>query len=251
MENVLYDWVTESTHNNKVHGERVNVQIQRYLDSLSASEDTITVYRGHTPDRPKIIPAGWFSTSDNKEIAFEYAPSGCCLFKIHVLPGIKWFKVFDVITDQTLIQKLKEKGWDESEIIVNGKGHFYADRNLKTSGFQEIKPTFINNVKTTTFETWYGLPREPASVKSASATPAQKKFIDADTLFDRISPDQYQYITNKKDFRSFEYLLQNEETTDEIMEEVLKRIREKIEIGGSRKARKTRKARRKTRKSKV
>lgn len=240
MDNVVFKWVTTSTRNHKVHGKRINVQIQEYLNSLPAPEDTITVYRGQSPDSPKIDNDRWFSTSEFKEKAFDYAMLGdCCFFIIHVLPGIKRFKIDDILANGRHIKK----NWDESEIIVDKGGHFYADADLTIDGFQEITPVVIHKVKTRTFETWYGLPKKVVTKKIEP-----KRIVSTDELFDRIIPEEYFLYNNVASLKNTEFHLRNNEiATNETWKEVFQKIKNKK--GG--KWRKTRKVKRRNRRASI
>lgn len=196
----LRHWVTQSTKTNKLDGNALTIEqrIQNLLNASPPLRDEILVYRGHNPLSPTIYSdRGWFSTSPDLDKVLRQHISNdttCCLFKIHILPGIKYINV-----DATIARAgLKKTGYDESEIIVNGGGAFYANPELTEEGFKKIKSAVrITNIETgrvsgsmeytglfghlvkhkykieniTQYETWYSTqPPPPPPIKRPTLT---------------------------------------------------------------------------------
>ena len=90
----LEHWVTESTKGSIFYEKTIEKWIQELLDKLDPIHEEILVYRGQTPDSKTIIPYSWFSTSPSEEkVRFHHLSKDCCLFRIHLLPGIKIINV--------------------------------------------------------------------------------------------------------------------------------------------------------------
>jgi hypothetical protein len=267
----LRHWVTESTKSNKLDGNALTIEqrIQNLLNASPPLRDEILVYRGHSPVSPTIYSdRGWFSTSSDLDKVLRQHISddtSCCLFKIHLVPGIKYINV-----DATIERAgLEKTGYDESEIIVNGGGTFYANPELTKVGFKQIDPAErVTNITTgrvsgsmgytglfgrlvkhkykteniTQYETWYSTqpPPPPPNKRSTLTTENILKKING------ISDDMLDMIDNVDDLIAFEYL-----TTNNINEDnkniIQTHINSKKSKSGGR--RKTRKLYRKSRKS--
>lgn len=150
--------------------ETVENRIRSILERQPPLEHEITVWRGHY-GRPKhILPISWFSTSSNESIALKYKTGSCCLFKIHVQPGVRIIDLYKLYLTYGIENPYKEQRRLRSlfrdidywllvnyatygEIIVEEGGTFYKDPERKEKGFKPI------NTKKTSFETWY-FPKE-------------------------------------------------------------------------------------------
>ncbi len=185
----LYHWVTESTRNDRLPGNKVGItiekRIQRLIDAQEPLTEQRTLYRIQLPNSPKIIPYSWFSTSNdvNKVLEQHRAKNAdCCLFKIHVLPGIRILDVDAVLKNSGK----KETTFDESEILVNGGGIFTHSSNK--NGFVKIGET----KGVTTYETFYGLPRK-SNVKNK---------ISPNTIFNSILINEYELINSANNVKN-------------------------------------------------
>jgi hypothetical protein len=217
-------WVKQSTRKNKLNKNKKTIEeyIQDILNSRKPLNHELIVYRGHNPDSKTIIPNSWFSTSDDLDKVYKHhisENSDCCLFKIHLLPGIVHFNVDEFIKKGGLSPTGHE---EESEIIVNGKGIFYKNKELSEKGFTELNNKYKG---VTIFETWYGLPKKVLTLKK---------------LKNRISENNYEFINSIKDLRNQGIISKNEEISDEIFKELLKIMKLPNQNGGK-KYNKTRK----------
>jgi hypothetical protein len=94
----------------------IEQQIQRLLNLQSPLAEELVLFRGHSATSPVIIPRSWFATSDDEaRVREQHISTGadCCLFKIHVQPGIKVLDVNNLIGNTN---------YDEHEVIVDGGG---------------------------------------------------------------------------------------------------------------------------------
>ena len=220
MSKAVYHWITESTRNSVLNGSTIESQIQTILDNETPSTIPTVVYRGQQSHSRKIFPRSWFSTSSDKaKVLRQHISKGadCCLFKIHVLPGIKRFSVDEYLTKASH----KATKYDESEIIVDGKGHFYANSGKTEDGFQEIGQE--NGV--TVFETWYAPP---------------KRAVGKNELLTRILPDERDFYNNVNALKRAGLLGKNETATNETYAALLKEL--KPSAGGKRKTRRRRRS---------
>jgi hypothetical protein len=271
----LRHWVTQSTKTNKLDGNALTIEqrIQNLLNASPPLRDEILVYRGHSPVSPTIYSdRGWFSTSsDVNKVLRQHISDGtsCCLFKIHILPGIKYINV-----DATIERAgLENTGYDESEIIVNGGGTFYANPELTEEGFKEIKSAVrITNIETgrvsgsmeytglfghlvkhkykieniTQYETWYSTqPPPPPPIKRAKKTTENILEIIND-IYDN-DHDMFDMIDTVDDLISNKYVTSNNINNDN-KNIIQAHIKSKKPNSGGRR-RKTRKLYRKSRKS--
>lgn len=134
-------WVTEESRNyrkNKngdiVDKEKtVGERIQEILDYMPPLNKELIVYRGHKDSPSYISPRKWFTSSLKHSIAkSEYSGNRCCIFEIHVQPGIQTLNVNKLLKDNGIVL---EKYKDESEIIINGGGEFFKDSEKSEPGF--------------------------------------------------------------------------------------------------------------------
>jgi hypothetical protein len=214
--NAVRHWVTESTRNSLLNGnsKTIEARIQNILDTTPPLEQEILVYRGQQEESRRIIPYSWFSTSSDLEKVRKQHISNnaeCCLFKIHLLPGVKCFQV-----DQ-ILEKYGKKSteYDESEIIVNGGGVFYANKDLSVLGFSA--PTKFKGVEM--FETWYAHTPPP---------PPSRTELSADNLFSRILEDEYELMNSQNNLKGWPGLLDpDENVSNTAYTEVWNRISKK------------------------
>lgn len=271
----LRHWVTQSTKTNKLDGNALTIEqrIQNLLNASPPLTDEILVYRGHSPVSPTIYSdRGWFSTSsDINKVLRQHISDGtsCCLFKIHILPGIKYINV-----DATIERAgLENTGYDESEIIVNGGGTFYANPELTRVGFTEINPAErITNIETgyvsgsmrhkgvfghlvkhkykieniTQYETWYSTqPPPPPPIKRPKLT--TEDILKKINSISEDDVDMFNMIETVDDLIANKYATTNNinEDNKNIIQSYINS--KKSKSGGRR--RKTRKLYRKSRKS--
>lgn len=187
--NALRIWVTEQSRN-----KNVNQGVQKLINSQHPLKHELIVYRGHKNSPNTINPRNWFSTSSSIKIARdEYAGKECCLFKIHVQPGISVLHVNNLLNN---IEMYK----DENEIIVNGGGEFFKDSKKSEVGF-----TYKNGM----YHTYY-FPK------------IKKTTLNNKQLFNRILKDEYEYINTINNLR---YLLRNNENANNSnLQKVLNRV---------------------------
>jgi len=183
----LFHWVTESTRGANYKGTTVEKRVQNLLDRQAPLEKERILYRVHLPNSKSIRPGKWFATStDLSKVLRQHLAKNadCCLFKIHVQPGIRILEV-----DKILKTFGKETKYDESEVIIDKGGVFTHPSNV--NGFKEIATT---NKGVTTFETYYGLPK------------ASKKQLTVEQVLNRINKNSYNFInedTYKDDIKMF------------------------------------------------
>lgn len=185
----LYHWVTESTRNARLSGNTskytIEKRIQRLIDTQEPLTESRILYRIQLPNSPTIIPYSWFSTSTDVTKVLEQhlaKNADCCLFKIHVLPGMRILDVYDTLK----INGKKETEYDESEIIVNGGGIFKHSANK--NGFLKIGKT----QGVTTYETFYGLPKK-SNIKPV---------ISPNNVFNSILANEYDLINSANDVKN-------------------------------------------------
>jgi hypothetical protein len=219
-------WVKQSTRKNKLNKNKKTIEeyIQDILNSRKPLNNELIVYRGHNSDSKTIIPNSWFSTSNDLDTVYKHhisENSDCCLFKIHLLPGILHFNVDEFIKKGGLSPTGYE---EESEIIVNGKGIFYKNKELSEKGFTELNDKYKG---VTIFETWYGLP---------------KNSLTFNNLNKRISKNEYNFINSINDLRNQGIISINEEISDNIFKKFYNHMKQSKQNGGK-KQNKTRKNR--------
>lgn len=228
----LRHWVTESTrgaHLPSNSNTTIEQRVQNLLDIQEPLKEARILYRVHSENSKTIIPYSWFATSsDLNKVLRQHVSTGasCCLFKIIVEPGIR---VLDV--DKTLKNAgVKATGYDESEVIVDGRGIFTHPKS--ESGFYENDDT----EGVTTFETHY---------KVAKKSVVKRK-MTANEVFNVIAPGEYDWIdsvNNVKD--SFRISNRNAEVNNEVFKSVLERIQNiKNKKTGGRRKRMTRRKKR-------
>ena len=121
------------------HGNDKNAKeiIARNIDRLWPTLDKeITVYRGQlNAQEIKTSPAPpryFFSTSEMDSVStglkFFSHTDKCCLFILHIQPGVKYFTVTSDLAG----------GEIEKEILIEGNGTFYQDKEKTTSGFRQL-----------------------------------------------------------------------------------------------------------------
>jgi hypothetical protein len=191
----LRHWVVESTRSNRLEGNALTIEqrVQNLLNASAPLKSEIIVYRGHSPEAPKIIPYSWFSTSDDvTKVRRQHISDGttCCLFKLHILPGIRAIYVDDIIKKASL----KKTGYVESEIIVNGGGYFYANKDLTKEGFNEIED--YDGI--TQYEAWYST-KVPPKIEKLSVEQILEKI-------NKIPADEIEFVDTLEDLIAFEYI---------------------------------------------
>ncbi len=186
-----------------------------------------------------IEPFSWFSTSTKKQIAKGYALRGRCLFKIHLMPGVRCFDLYDIYKQFGMTNPYKEQKkvgailqspsyktiFDYSkygEVIVEEGGTFYKDPELNEKGFTYIgkdyrtkRPIMTNNDKMVfeptgdisvldVFETWYAPPPEDYE-------PSEELF-NSDILFGNVlSNENFEDPRNEEAMEKYEKYKKYEE----------------------------------------
>ena len=188
-----------------LNSKPVEEQITDILKKQSPLTKSIILWRGHVKSPETISSHTWFSTSESQKSAknlFTNADSGCCLFKIHVMPGIHVFNVTKVLRTSPKTPRsvrssrsspksspksptrskrknntLREVLQEEKEWIVEGGGVFYKDKEGTQKGFRQQDGYY---------ETYY-------YPKGVFASP---KRLTASELVSLIDPDEYEFITD-------------------------------------------------------
>lgn len=233
--NALEHWVKESTKTAKLPGNTSNTILTR-LTRLIAKQSPITheliLYRAHSPDTPYIRAGAWFATStDEAKVRRQHITRGadCCLFKIHVLPGIKVLVVDDVLK----ADGRTPTGYDESEVIVEGTGEFYTSPSGFTKGTVELGEDKGVRV----FETYYGPIRK-------------QKSLNANTFLGRLDEEEYNMIDSVNELKAWPGLLDKGNlVTNEVYEEAFRRMKEHLNKRGG-KINSSRRMRHRTRRNK-
>lgn len=140
----------------------IDNRIATIIDRQPPLDKELLVWRGHYQQSSSrrinsINPASWFSTTLKQEITEHYKNATCCLFKIHIQPGIKILNLYDIYKtygvlnpyyEQKNLGIVRYRNYSEyQEIIVEGGGEFYKDVYKTEKGFTEIEPGM--------FETFY------------------------------------------------------------------------------------------------
>ena len=207
MEENLYalrHWVTESTRNARISANMtIEQQIQRLLNSQSPLAEEIVLFRGQSATSPIIIPRSWFATSDDEARVREQHISigaDCCLFKIHVQPGIKVLDVNNLIGNTN---------YDEHEVIVDGGGVFYTSKDGFEQGF--IDRGLVRGVRM--FESWY--------------SPSRQNEINENELFNTFAPNNYEFINSVNNVRTLAGLPKSKYATNKTYNSVWRKIKSK------------------------
>jgi hypothetical protein len=232
MANALYHWVTESTKSHMFHGKTIEKHIDNLLKEQPLTTDgSLVVYRGHDSDSRTIRATSWFSTSnDVKKVRRQHISKGadCCLFKLHILPGIHVIKVDEVLDSL----KSKKTGYDESEIIVEGGHTFYDSKDLTSPGFKDSG--LIEGVQV--FETWYS-PKGKSPKKSPKKSP--RKTVSKRRILAIIDPEEYDLINGVEDLKvSVPPSLPGETISNATYNEVWKSIQRRKGTKGGRRTQK-------------
>ena len=228
--NALVHWVTESTKTAKLTNTNTNT-VEKRITRLLGAQDPLTeellVYRAHSADSRTIRPGSWIATStDEAKVRRQHIHAGddCCLFKIHVLPGIRVIRV-----DETIRTAGKPNtGYDESEVIVDGTGDFYEAPTGYKKGFVSKGP--IRGVEV--FETYYG----PKRIQIG---------LTAERIFDRLTDGEHIMIASANDLRTWPGIIRTGETASNnvlnaAFELVKAKAKENTTVGGRRKTRRRR-----------
>jgi hypothetical protein len=230
----LLHWIKESTKSHNYKGLTVEQRVQRLIDKQEPLTMERILYRVHSPNSPTIVPRSWFSTSStlNKVVQQHRTKNAtCCLFRIHIMPGIRILDINDFFIRKH-ISLIKPNDDDESEIIVDKGGVFSNPRSKNTFHY-------IGMVKgLTTFETYYY--PAPVVVKAPSApvgvkAPSKSYTPNSNTIFGRLK-NEIDFIDSREDLDSWPGLfLKNEKQNSSVLNNVWKRIQNtKRNIGGRR-----------------
>ncbi len=228
--NALRYWVTEEERglrknkNGKlINNKTVDERITELVHMMPPLKESITVYRGQQNSNT-IYPRNWFSTTDVKEKAKDFAGKDCCLFKIYVQPGIHIIDVHKFLQKHYTGITRHE---DEHEIILEGNGDFYKDIDKKERGFKEVKGELVayyfpksknNNKSKNILNT-----KKNNTNKNRRNTKKNNIKLDSKRILNRIPEDEYDLIDTIDDIRSF---LQNgESVNNSVLEEVLEKIK--------------------------
>ncbi len=198
-----------------LNSKPVEEQIADILKKQTPLTKPMVLWRGHVKSPKAISSHTWFSTSESQTSAknlFTNTNSGCCLFKIHVMPGIHVLNVSKVLrasasassktrkspskspsksptrsTHSTHSKRknntLREVLQEEKEWIVEGGGVFYQDKEGVQKGFRPQDGYF---------ETYY-------YPKGMFASP---KRLTASELVSLLDPEEYEFVTDSSYFNT-------------------------------------------------
>ena len=116
------------------------IAIINSIDTLWPTLDKeLVVYRGQTGPEGEITkntqkittaPGSFFSTSSEIDVStmksFFSHKHKCCVFILHIQPGVKYFEVGDL------------SNREEYEFLIEGGGTFYIDKEMTSSGFRQL-----------------------------------------------------------------------------------------------------------------
>lgn len=142
------------------HGndQKARATITDSIDTVWPTVDKeMIVYRGQlNAQEIRTAPAPpryFFSTSSDPGVstreAFFSQEEKCCLFILHIQPGVKYFKVaYDLVPPNFF----------ESEVLIEGNGTFYQDKEKRSIGFHQLTlGDLVNKVKNANVNTDLGL----------------------------------------------------------------------------------------------
>ncbi len=159
--------IVRNSYGNLMNSVTIEQRIRDILERQEPLLEELIVWRGHAGGPKQIMPISWFSTSKTEEVAKRYkGGEKCCMFKIHVQPGVKVLDLYKIYKEYGIENPAQESKRLRSllqrrdtplflnygmygEIIVDEGGTFYKDKERTEKGF---KPT---NSKKTAFETYY------------------------------------------------------------------------------------------------
>lgn len=143
--------VTEEDEKDKLHDaisryvyasndRTARIEIINSIDTLWPTLDKeLVVYRGQTGPKGEITentqkittaPSSFFSTSSEIDVStvesFFSHKHKCCVFILHIQPGVKYFEVGDLSPRE------------EYEFLIEGGGAFYIDKERTSSGFRQL-----------------------------------------------------------------------------------------------------------------
>jgi len=116
------------------HGNDVNARakITETIDFWETYDKEVTLYRGQKRNQEiRTRPQYFFSTSSELSVAARYdffdPNEMCCLFIIHVQPGVKHY---DIPNESTRDY--------EYEVLLEGNGVFYTHKDRRSRGFRQL-----------------------------------------------------------------------------------------------------------------
>lgn len=155
----------------------------------------ITVYRGHTHTSEIRTSVPWFSVSLDKSLAEGYTGKDCCLFIIHLMPGVQYIDVKEMLehTNYTF----------EEEYIVKGGGVF-TEKHQISPGVYEMNYLPLNYLPEIST-----LPPHPVSSTSA-AKASNKTPVTLNILKERAERNGFIDVNNDIEFLTGAYLYPSE-----------------------------------------
>lgn len=141
------------------------------------------VWRGHVREPNYILSTSWFSVTDKKLVAktlFTNNVSECCLFKIHVMPGVRMLDIRHILSSNLTRKNRNNKTRknknlrnlleEEREFLVEDGGIFYKNKEGTEEGFVD---------KDDYYETYY-YPKQQLSESKELTAEELKNFVDKD-----------------------------------------------------------------------
>lgn len=132
------------------HGndQKARAKIADSIDTVwPAVDEEMIVYRGQLKAqeiRTAPAPPRYFFSTSSDPVVSSTAPffseeEKCCLFILHIQPGVKYFEVsYDLVPDNFF----------ESEVLIEGNGTFYQDKEKRSIGFRQLTlGDLVNKVK--------------------------------------------------------------------------------------------------------
>ena len=183
--------------------------LSKTSDSWPLLKEKIIVYRGHKRSE-NIRNSNFYSTSKDLDLVYNnFTGESCCIFKINVMPNIKYIDVNKIMGSD-------HSYGEDKEIILDGSGDFYKDEQQKIKGFTEIKPYKGKKV----FETYYFL---------------KKKKVSRNNLMARLNADELELYSSEKNYlNAFKTVLKSDEEFNQkggkLSKTIKKRRKKKILI---------------------
>jgi len=136
-----------SGNTNCISNNTVENRITKILEKQEPLTKEQIVWRGHVREPDYILTTSWFSVTDSKKVAKELFTnniSECCLFKIHLMPGIKLLDIKSLLlrnktrknnSTSHKNKNLKQLLVEERELLVQSDGVFYKNKEGTELGF--------------------------------------------------------------------------------------------------------------------
>ena len=182
------------------------IAITNSIDTLWPTLDKeLVVYRGQTGPEGEIseytqkittAPSSFFSTSSEIDVStmksFFSHKHKCCVFILHIQPGVKYFEVGDLSSRE------------EYEFLIEGGGTFYIDKERTSSGFRQLTlGDLVRNIEIPhnlhLYQFFFRPGRKPNEELSKEELVASTKTIDESELQKKIGVFEAYYFSPTRD----------------------------------------------------